>query len=148
MTEREKVKTTGTLVEDEEGKILVLKRSTNIDPKKEPGTFGLPAGLLRPNTTPNETAVIKLHIEVGIKVDESELESLGTYVWYDEVQNKQVEFNVFRLKIKGQHPEIIFSDTGHDSYLWEKPQQLFERDDLMMGMYHILPGVYKLINEK
>jgi len=137
-----KVVAVGTIVEDIEGKILVLRRSDNIDKDKEPGTLGLPAGLLRPNRTYVETAVMKLAVEVGIKAKKSSLEDLGKYTW--EYSGTQVEFYVFRLKLKGRHPEIKLSAVGHDSYIWGYPHVLVNRKDLMEGMYYILPGVYKL----
>ena len=134
----------GTIVEDREGKILVLKRCQSIDSKKEPGTLGLPGGLIRPNTTPLESALMKLKAEVGIDTKKSDLEGLSKYSWNDEIQRSRVEFSVFRLKLKGTRPKIIFNDIGHSAYIWNYPQELIKRKDLMMGMYFILPGVYKL----
>ncbi len=139
------IKAVGTIVEDREGKILVLKRSQSIESKKEPGTLGLPGGLIRPSTTPLESALMKLKSEVGIDTKRSDLEDLSEYLWNDEIQRSKVKFFVFRLKLKGPHPKIIFNDVGHSGYLWDYPQELIKRKDLMMGMYFILPGVYKLL---
>ena len=123
----------GILIQDPKGKILVTLRKPFVP---EGSKWGIPGGVNKPPDTPIQTAIKKTLQEVNLSFAESELELLDKF--YYRAENNNVAFFVWAAKVSEEAPKINLNTNGHSSYMWKDPKILFQRKDLMVGMYPIL----------
>lgn len=107
-------------------KVLLLQ---NAHGKSESGVWGVPAGKLEENETPENAAKRELFEETGISLNPpSHIQSVGAlYVRKPEVD---YVFHLFRIELN-QAPEIQLSDE-HQDYKWASSVDLDEMP-LMAG---------------
>lgn len=129
---------TGVFVTDMDGKILCLHRKTNFI---EGGKFGVPGGVIRKHRGISGTAIYKLENEVGMVYKKEDLRLVGKYEY--KSGDKSIVFHLYSLQITDKSSgdiEVHLNLEGHDRYLWETPENLLKRTDLMVGMYTLLPA--------
>ena len=128
----------GTIFENDEGKILILRRQRN---SPEGGTLGLVGGTVVPGETNMRTALKKIKQEIGINAEPSDIELKDSFRW--NRPDLDIAFDLYKSKID-IHGEIINLDIeGSSEYMWISPEDASKRDDLMEGLYDILRKVYK-----
>lgn len=123
----------GTIIENERGEILVLKRHKH-DP--EGNTWGLVGGKIDPGETKEQAAVREIKEEINLKVDIDDLEFLQTFHWNRSDLN--IIFDVFKLSFKKNSHYFVLPENEITDYMWELPENLNQRSDLMIGLYDIL----------
>jgi 8-oxo-dGTP diphosphatase len=134
-----KIRAVGVLFEDADGKILVLRRHPN---SREGSTWGLVGGNIDYGENSAQAALRETHEEINHVINIKDLIFEKSYTWnnYDSI----IKFDVFRYKTS-QEKVIIKLDTEENvEYLWVKPIELYQRKDLMKGLYSILKDLYEL----
>jgi 8-oxo-dGTP pyrophosphatase MutT (NUDIX family) len=129
----------GVIFEDPQGRILVLKRHP-LDPEGK--KWGLVGGKVDPRERPEQTAAREVEEEIGHRLEPSHLEHLKSYHW--ERGDMVIDFEVYRLHVLPEEVIIELDATESTHYRWLTPVQLYERTDLMEGLYPILEEVYSL----
>lgn len=106
---------------------LLLLQSTST--KSEPETWGVPAGKLEKNESPEEAARRELFEETGISICQlSQMQSLGSlYICKPEID---YIYHLFRVKLD-KMPEVCLSEE-HQSYRWASLKDI-ESMHLMSG---------------
>lgn len=132
-----KVHAAGVIFENEDGQILVLRRHPK-DP--EGATWGLVGGKIEPGES-KETAVVReTQEEIGHVIDAHTLQFLKTYHW--ERDDMDITFEVFKLSTPSDAVTLEIEQHEHTEYMWESPEELYKRSDLMIGLYPILKDMY------
>ena len=109
-------------------KLLLLQRAFG---NVEAGKWGVPAGKLERNETPEEAAKRELFEETGISLNHFQhINSL--YIRKPEIA---YVFHLFKVQLD-QLPEVLLSDE-HQSYKWATPKEL-EELPLMAGAQEVL----------
>jgi 8-oxo-dGTP diphosphatase len=108
------------------GKILLLERASG---RLESGRWGVPAGKLEKNETPEHAAVRELFEETGIFLEHpSQIQSLGSlYMRKPEVD---YVYHLFKVQLD-RVPDVRLSEE-HEDYKWATPKDL-EEMALMTG---------------
>ncbi len=95
-----------------DGRLLLLQQPAH---KQEPGRWGVPAGKIEPNETPENAAKRELFEETGIAVERaSQVESIGAL--YMQKPGLNYIFHMFRIRLD-QKPEVRISDE-HQGFQW------------------------------
>lgn len=130
----------GVLIENNKGEILVLLRQKD---RPEPNTYGPPGGGIKFLETKKAACIREIYEETKLKVNPDNLEFLKTY---DEWQSSgsNIKFELFRYKLDLENPDITLDANEAVGYMWQIPQRLYKRKDLMPGLYIILKDIYKL----
>jgi len=130
------------LLENENGEILVLRRLKN---RPEPNTYGLPGGKVNASEDIKDACIRKVYEETKLTINSGKLVFLKTYnkEWQSEGIN--IIFETFRYKLPESNIEIVLDSKGASGFLWQTPQELYKRKDLMAGLYIILKDIYKLL---
>ena len=131
----------GALIENGKGELLVVLRQKD---RPEPNVYGLIGGGIKFLETERNACVREIFEETGLKVDPSQLEFLKKYNKDWQSAGHDIIFYLFRYKVNGSSPHITLNFDEAVSYLWETPEELYKRSDLMKGLYIILKDVYKL----
>lgn len=134
-----KVRAVGVIFQNEEGKILVLRRNPQ-DP--EGNTWGLVGGKPDPGETSQEAAIREVKEEIGHEINPADLKFLKTYHW--DRDDLDLTFDVFKLKIPKSEVMINLAKNENTEHRWVLPQELFRQPDLMQGLYPILEDEYLL----
>jgi 8-oxo-dGTP pyrophosphatase MutT (NUDIX family) len=92
-------------------KLLLLKRGPN---ESEGGTWGVPAGKIEGNETPDEAAVRELFEETGIAIGVMDLQAFGKL--YIRKPHVAYVCHLFRISMR-KAPLINLSDE-HTDYKW------------------------------
>jgi len=103
-----------------DGKLLLLQRAGH---KSEPGRWGVPAGKLEKNETPEEAARRELFEETGIDLETrpSKLQYIGPL--YIRKLGFDYIYHSFQVHLdEAVAPEIQLSDE-HENYLWVTDQE-------------------------
>lgn len=128
----------GIIFENENGEVLVLKRHSE---SHEGETWGLIGGKIDDGEKPVESAVRECFEEIGVQIENEDLELFKKYVW--EREDANIDFEVFKYKAKTDF-KIELDQNENTEYAWFKPEELYSRKDLMIGLYPILKDIYKL----
>jgi 8-oxo-dGTP pyrophosphatase MutT (NUDIX family) len=126
------IRASGILLIDTQGKILALHRKPWVP---ESNTWGIAGGKIE-NNNPRQTAINKTYQETEIKLKEKDLSFLKKLKF--KVDKNTIVFSAYTYKLNTIEPKIHLNTDGHDKYMWENPETLLQRNDLMTGMYPIL----------
>lgn len=122
-------------------KILFLQNSLN---KKESGCWGVPAGKLERDETPEQAACRELFEETNISIDpHSQIKWLGALY----IRKLDVEFVFHILKIKLETMPIVQISEEHKAYAWADPA-LLKTIQLMAGAPEALDFYYRCSNQE
>ena len=134
-----KVRAAGVIFEDEHGEILVLKRHPN-DPE---GTkWGIVGGKLEQNEDAATAARREVLEEAGYDINPKKLQLIGKFQLLQE--ELAIDFTAFVLPCRKDSVIMEIDPKHHTDHLWAKPKELYQRKDLMIGLYPILKNRYKL----
>lgn len=139
----EKIHSAGVIFEDENGQILVLKRHPTFPEGK---TWGLVGG--RMENSEDKTVALRREIreEIGHDIGTAQPQFLKTYHW--RIENWDVTFEAFKLLISKNEISVHLDKNENTQYLWERPEDLYRRKDLMKGLYTILEDTYQVATNK
>jgi len=133
-----KVHAVGVIFENEHQQILVLRRHPR-DP--EGTTWGLVGGKVDPGETKEKAVIRETQEEIGHVVNPSELQFLKSYHW--DREDLDLTFEVFKLETPADAVTLEIEKEESTEYMWANPTELYERIDLMIGLYPILEDVYQ-----
>jgi (d)CTP diphosphatase len=134
-----KVHATGILFEDENGRILVLRRNAE---SPEGRTWGLVGGKLDEGEDSKTAAIRETQEEIGHIVQPDDLQFLKSYHW--DRDDLDITFDVYRLFVTGDAVKLEVNENEHSEHTWLLPDELHTRDDLMRGLYLILEDFYQV----
>lgn len=102
------------LIENPKGELLVLLRQKD---RPEPNVYGPPGG--------------------GLKF-------LKTYNHQWQSAGSNIKLDIFSYRINGSITQITINPAEATGYIWDTPQKLYARKDLLAGLYIILKDIYRL----
>jgi 8-oxo-dGTP diphosphatase len=108
-----------TLLQNNQGKILVLRRSPNDE--DSPGRVDLPGGGVEIGERYIETAAREIVEEAGLLVSEQDLSLVYTFTKFDESNSKIITRFLFTGSVIA--PKVKLSHE-HDKFWWFSPQEL------------------------
>lgn len=129
----------GVIIENNKGEILVLKRS---EKSSEGGRYGLVGGKIDSGESKEQAIIREAKEEIGVNINPLDLKFIQTYFWNKPDSN--IIFDVFKLPASENHKNFTLSKNEISDYLWESPENLLKRNDLMLGLYDILKTQYDL----
>jgi len=74
--------------------------------------------------------------EIRIAVNPKDLSFFNKFQY--TVESHKVTFSVFIYQWQNNKQNIALNTEGHNKYMWEQPEKLLKRKDLMVGLYPIL----------
>ncbi len=108
---------------DDEGKILILKRSKKVRTYK--GKWSGVAGYIEENEKPLETAFKEIKEEVDLDAKDIELlKQLNPISFTDFYEGKKYDWEIFSFLFKTKEKSKIKIDWEHSEYRWIAPSQL------------------------
>ncbi len=107
-----------TVIENEEGLILILQRSKTNDVLPE--YWDIPGGTLEDGEDPEQGAVRETKEETGLSITDPRLFFQWSNV--DTGKNKQFITLVFRAKVNSV--KVVLNPEEHDAHAWIKPQEI------------------------
>ena len=129
-----------SLLMNDEGKILILKRSNKVKTYK--GLWGGVAGYVEENEEPYDTAIKEINEEVGLnKRDISLIEQLDPIVLTDYYEKKRYDWKIFVFLFKIRKKSKIIIDWEHSEYRWILPSEIVKFDTVP----HLKDVVFKLL---
>ena len=131
----------GVLIENNEGQILVLLRP---ETDLEPNTYGLIGGGIKFWESKEKALSREVYEETKLKINPEDFKFLKTYRSAWKVSDLNINFELFSYKLDQLNPQIILDSNEAVGSLWETPRELYERKDLMIGLYVILKDIYGL----
>jgi len=115
------------LLINEEGKLLILKRSDKVKTYK--GLWGGVAGYVEPGEEPYETALKEIQEEVGIEKEHVVLSRQGNIVKFTDIyEGNQYEWTIYPFVFKIRKNQKIQIDWEHLEYLWITPSKITRYD--------------------
>ena len=115
------------LLINDEGKLLILKRSEKVRTYK--GLWGGVAGYVEENEEPYETAIKEIREEVGIKgVDVSLIRQLDPIKFTDFYEGEKYDWKIFPFLFKIEKKGKIDIDSEHLEYRWIPPSEIEKYD--------------------
>lgn len=112
-----------SLILNEEGKLLILKRSNKVKTYK--GFWGGVAGYVEENEKPYETAIKEIKEEVGLrKEDVSLIKKLDPFMFTDIYEQIKFDWKIFVFLFKIRNESKIKIDWEHTEYRWIKPSEI------------------------
>lgn len=129
----------GIIFEDETGEVLVLKRHEN---SPEANTWGLVGGNIDPGEDQLQAAIRESEEEIGHAMPHEKLQFIRRYVW--ERDEATITFEVYKYSVAKHEIDIVLQEDEATDYTWQLPKKLYERQDLMAGLYPILKDSYNL----
>lgn len=129
----------GVLFEDKAGEVLVLRRHKN---SPEAKVWGLVGGNIDPGEDKLTAAVRESEEEIGHSIPHEKLQFVRTYSW--EREDVTITFEVYRYRVSKQEVDIILDTEEATDFIWATPQRLYEKEDLMIGLYPIFKDLYSL----
>ena len=134
-----RVHAVGVILENTKGQILVLRRHPQ---SYEGGTWGLVGGKVELGENKVVAIVREVQEEIGYKIDSTKLRYLKTYKWNHEIPN--ITFEAFKYADLIKHIHVNLDPDEHTQHLWELPEELYRRKNLMVGLYPLLEDVYQV----
>ncbi len=114
-----------------DGRLLLLEESLE---KLEKGKWGVPAGKIEPNETPEDSARRELFEETGILVEhDSQIQSFGAL--YIRKPKMDYTFHLFKIHLTSL-PNVHLS-TEHQNYKWASLEDI-EKIPLMAAAKEVL----------
>ncbi len=111
------------LLINEEGKLLILKRSDKVKTYK--GLWGGIAGYVESGEEPYETALKEIQEEVGIEKEHVVLITQGNIVKFTDIyEGNQYEWTIYPFVFKIRKNEKIQIDWEHLEYVWITPSEI------------------------
>ena len=105
--------------------ILLLLRSAK---ETDPSLWGIPAGKVEQGETDSQAVIREVFEETGIKLKESEIESIGHLpIEYDTFI---VDFPMFHVSFK-ERPDVILTPREHIDSQWITPEKALDIENLM-----------------
>ncbi len=115
------------LLINDEGKLLILKRSEKVRTYK--GLWGGITGYIEENETPYETAIKEIKEEVGIKKEDvSLIKTLDPIEFTDFYRREQYDWIIFPFIFKVNKKGKINIDWEHLEYWWILPSEIEKYD--------------------
>jgi 8-oxo-dGTP pyrophosphatase MutT (NUDIX family) len=106
-----------SLLIDDEGKLLILKRSEKVKTYK--GMWGGIAGYVEEHENPYETALKEIKEEVGLEKDEIHfIKSLDPIRFTDFYNDERYDWEIFAFLFKTEKKDKIDIDWEHSEYRW------------------------------
>jgi 8-oxo-dGTP pyrophosphatase MutT (NUDIX family) len=133
-----KIHAVGVIFENEHRQILVLRRHPR-DP--EGATWGLVGGKIESDETREVAAIRETQEEIGHTIDPSKLAFIKIYHWNRE--DLDITFEVFKLQALSAEVTLAIDQNEHTEHMWVDPYELYQRKDLMIGLYPILEDAYR-----
>lgn len=128
----------GAIFQNEQGQVLVLKRHPQ-DP--EGGLWGLVGGKIDNDETPAKAIQREVYEEIGQIIDTEKLSPVKAYTWArDELR---ICFTVYAV-LPQKNIAIVLDPKEHTASMWASPAELYQRNDLMAGLYPVLKDRYNL----
>ncbi len=127
----------GILFEDEFEEVLVIKRHPN---SPEPNTWGIVGGKIDAGEDKATAAIREAKEETGHDVPRAELKYIRTYTFHRT--DSTITFEVFKYNVKMRDVHVVLEVNKGIDYKWAMPQDLYQRQDLMIGLYPILKDTY------
>jgi len=115
------------LLINDEGKLLILKRSEKVRTYK--GLWGGVAGYVEENETPYETAIKEIKEEAGIKKEDvSLIKVLDPIEFTDFYNGEHYDWEIFPFLFKVKNKGKINIDWEHLEYWWMLPSEIKKYD--------------------
>lgn len=115
------------LLINEDGKLLILKRSDKVRTYK--GLWGGIAGYVEENEDPYETAIKEIREEVGIKEEDiSLIRQLDPIVFTDFYNGLKYDWKIFPFLFKIEKKGKVNIDWEHLEYRWILPSEIEKYD--------------------
>jgi len=115
------------LLINEEGKLLILKRSDKVKTYK--GLWGGVAGYVEPGEEPYETALKEIQEEVGIEKEHVVLITQGNIVKFTDIyKGSKYEWTIYPFVFKIRKNQKIQIDWEHLEYMWITPSEITRYD--------------------
>jgi 8-oxo-dGTP pyrophosphatase MutT (NUDIX family) len=129
-----------SLLINNEGKILILKRSNKVKTYK--GLWGGVAGYVEENEEPYDTAIKEIKEEVGLKKgDISIVKQLDPIVFTDYYDKKRYDWKIFVFLFRIRKKSKIIIDWEHTDYRWIIPSEIVKYDTVP----HLKEVIFKLL---
>ena len=117
---------TSILVNDE-GKVLILKRSDKVRTYK--GMWGGIAGYVEKGEEPFDTAIKEIREEVGLEQEDVEfVKALEPFEFVDFIDGLRYDWNIYTFLFKTEKKDKVHIDWEHTEYRWVDPQKLGDFD--------------------
>jgi len=115
------------LLVNNEGKLLILKRSDKVGTYK--GLWSGVAGYVEENETPYETAIKELKEEAGLdKKDFNLVKKLDSIHFTDNYKGKRYDWEIFPFLFRTEKKKKIDIDWEHLEYRWIPPSDIIKYD--------------------
>jgi len=120
-------KVASCLLIDDEGKLLILKRSDRVRTYK--GLWGVVAGYIEENEDPYEAAIKEIREEVGIKEEDASLIKQSEPIEFtDFYKGEKYDWKIFPFLFKIEKKDKINIDWEHLEYRWISPSEIEKYD--------------------
>jgi ADP-ribose pyrophosphatase YjhB (NUDIX family) len=129
----------GVLLENSNSEILVLLRHKN---EAEGKTWSLVGGTINEKEDRKAALIREVKEEIGMMVKDTDLKFVKTFVW--KRPKIIITFELFRMRFVNNHNVLKLQNSEATHYVWDKPENLYKRPDLMLGLYDILKTLYKV----
>lgn len=115
------------LLIDDEGKLLILKRSDKV--RTYNGMWGGIAGYIEKNEEPFETALKEIKEEVGLENEDVHfIKKLDPIRFTDFYKNEKYDWEIFTFLFKTGKKSKINIDWEHSEYRWISPSEIVKYD--------------------
>lgn len=125
---------------EQDGKLLFLQRQTG---KPQEDQWGVPAGKIDQEESPEQGAKRELEEETGIKVLAEQLKA--ERILYDRYPNLDFIMHVFRVKLT-EKIEVTLRPVEHKQFSWVTPKEALSLG-LMEDVDKIIEMLYSSIKE-
>lgn len=134
----QKTRSVGLLIENEKGKVLALLRKIG---KLHGNKWGLVGGKIAKGETKIESLIRETYEEINLTIKPEEITFIKAFSWKRGGYN--IEFELYKLKANIKE-EVKISKEEFSTFMWESPENLLVRADLMPTLYEVLKTVYNL----
>ncbi len=116
-----KVKVASTFVEREDGKILLLKRSSKVGSYR--GRWGVVSGHIEEGETPHTTSLKELSEEAGIEPAHI-LDMVSAKPFEVSDKKLSIRWEIYPLKVKVKKDIKVKIDWEHTKFMWINPENI------------------------